>query len=155
MRNEIWQSTSVNSRQELMFARKGLGDARHHIRTQHERCYSIATQLMRHCASLYIPCREDVRKHRRSIWFRLISASIERGSRPEGSEQDDKGKFCLTAGTLCPANHERQQAVEPDAASIGKLRLITLNPVTSFAASIEQRRYPSGLLSMSAHSPKR
>jgi hypothetical protein len=27
---------------------------------------------------------------------------------PQGSEQDDKWSFCLTAGTLCPANQERQ-----------------------------------------------
>ena len=29
-------------------------------------------------------------------------------SRPQESEQDDKWSFCLTAGTLCPANQERQ-----------------------------------------------
>jgi hypothetical protein len=29
-------------------------------------------------------------------------------SRPRESEQDDKWSFCLTAGTLCPANQERQ-----------------------------------------------
>ena len=28
-------------------------------------------------------------------------------SRPQESEQDDKWSFCLTAGTLCPANQER------------------------------------------------
>jgi hypothetical protein len=29
-------------------------------------------------------------------------------SRPQETEQDDKWSFCLTAGTLCPANQERQ-----------------------------------------------
>ena len=29
-------------------------------------------------------------------------------SRPQEFEQDDKWSFCLTAGTLCPANQERQ-----------------------------------------------
>jgi hypothetical protein len=29
-------------------------------------------------------------------------------SRPQESEQDDKWSFCLTAGTLCPANQERR-----------------------------------------------
>ena len=29
-------------------------------------------------------------------------------SRPRESEQGDKWSFCLTAGTLCPANQERQ-----------------------------------------------
>jgi hypothetical protein len=29
-------------------------------------------------------------------------------SRPQESVQDDKWSFCLTAGTLCPANQERQ-----------------------------------------------
>ena len=29
-------------------------------------------------------------------------------SRPQESAQDDKWSFCLTAGTLCPANQERQ-----------------------------------------------
>ena len=29
-------------------------------------------------------------------------------SRPRKSAQDDKWSFCLTAGTLCPANQERQ-----------------------------------------------
>ncbi len=28
-------------------------------------------------------------------------------SRPQESEQEDKWSFCLTAGTLCPANQER------------------------------------------------
>jgi hypothetical protein len=31
-----------------------------------------------------------------------------RQSRPQESAQDDKWSFCLTAGTLCPANQERQ-----------------------------------------------
>jgi hypothetical protein len=29
-------------------------------------------------------------------------------SRPQESAQDDKWSFCLTAGTLCPANQEGQ-----------------------------------------------
>jgi len=29
-------------------------------------------------------------------------------SQSQESEQDDRWSFCLTAGTLCPANHERQ-----------------------------------------------
>jgi DNA invertase Pin-like site-specific DNA recombinase len=29
-------------------------------------------------------------------------------SRPQESERDDKWSFCLTAGTLCPANQEKQ-----------------------------------------------
>jgi hypothetical protein len=29
-------------------------------------------------------------------------------SRLRKSEQDDKWSFCLTAGTLCPANQENQ-----------------------------------------------
>ncbi len=31
-----------------------------------------------------------------------------RQSWPQEFEQDDKWSFCLTAGTLCPANQERQ-----------------------------------------------
>ena len=31
-----------------------------------------------------------------------------RQSRPQESERDDKWSFCLTAGTLCPANQEKQ-----------------------------------------------
>jgi hypothetical protein len=33
---------------------------------------------------------------------------MEQESWPQESEQDDKWSFCLTAGTLCPANQERQ-----------------------------------------------
>ena len=33
--------------------------------------------------------------------------SVHEQSRPRESEQDDKWSFCLTAGTLCPANQER------------------------------------------------
>jgi hypothetical protein len=29
-------------------------------------------------------------------------------NRPQESERDDKWSFCLTAGTLCPANQEKQ-----------------------------------------------
>ena len=29
-------------------------------------------------------------------------------SRPQESERDDKWSFCLTAGTLCPVNQEKQ-----------------------------------------------
>ena len=39
-------------------------------------------------------------RHRLSLGYRQ--------SRPQESEQDDKWSFCLTAGTLCPANQERQ-----------------------------------------------
>ena len=39
-----------------------------------------------------------------AIWQAMIRAE----SRPQESEQDDKWSFCLTAGTLCPANQERQ-----------------------------------------------
>ena len=35
-------------------------------------------------------------------------ASYYRQSRPRKSAQDDKWSFCLTAGTLCPANQERR-----------------------------------------------
>jgi hypothetical protein len=45
----------------------------------------------------------------------LLTDAVEKGlvifgeqSRPQESEQDDKWSFCLTAGTLCPANQERQ-----------------------------------------------
>jgi hypothetical protein len=31
-----------------------------------------------------------------------------RESRPRRSAQDDKWSFCLTVGTLCPANQEKQ-----------------------------------------------
>jgi hypothetical protein len=34
--------------------------------------------------------------------------AVKTESRPQESEQDDKWSFCLTAGTLCPANQERQ-----------------------------------------------
>jgi hypothetical protein len=36
------------------------------------------------------------------------SALVSAESRPQESGQDDKWSFCLTAGTLCPANQERQ-----------------------------------------------
>jgi hypothetical protein len=38
-----------------------------------------------------------------------VSRNVDnvRKSRPQESEQDDKWSFCLTAGTLCPANQER------------------------------------------------
>jgi hypothetical protein len=39
-----------------------------------------------------------------TISFRLLYGQ----SRPQESEQDDKWSFCLTAGTLCPANQEKQ-----------------------------------------------
>ena len=35
------------------------------------------------------------------------SRSVELESRLQESAQDDKWSFCLTAGTLCPANQER------------------------------------------------
>ena len=35
-------------------------------------------------------------------------SEVEVKSRPQESEQDNKWSFCLTAGTLCPANQERQ-----------------------------------------------
>jgi hypothetical protein len=38
----------------------------------------------------------------------LSVLSLDKESRPQESEQDDKWSFCLTAGTLCPANQERQ-----------------------------------------------
>jgi len=37
-----------------------------------------------------------------------VSAYSILESRPQESAQDDKWSFCLTAGTLCPANQERQ-----------------------------------------------
>ena len=37
-----------------------------------------------------------------------LQALHGRESQPQESEQDDKWSFCLTAGTLCPANQERQ-----------------------------------------------
>ncbi len=38
----------------------------------------------------------------------IIHLPVVPKSWPQGSEQDDKWSFCLTAGTLCPANQERQ-----------------------------------------------
>jgi hypothetical protein len=38
---------------------------------------------------------------------KFVAASFGDKSRPQESEQDDKWSFCLTAGTLCPANQER------------------------------------------------
>jgi hypothetical protein len=41
--------------------------------------------------------------------IRRVGGSLYvRESRPRKSEQGDKWSFCLTAGTLCPANQERQ-----------------------------------------------
>ena len=49
--------------------------------------------------------------------YRVLSGTVDHTpkygadcvqSRPQESEQDDKWSFCLTAGTLCPANQERQ-----------------------------------------------
>jgi hypothetical protein len=37
----------------------------------------------------------------------LTAALLLTQSRPQESERDDKWSFCLTAGTLCPANQER------------------------------------------------
>ena len=39
---------------------------------------------------------------------RYLAEAPSPQSRPRESEQDDKWSFCLTAGTLCPANQERQ-----------------------------------------------
>ena len=57
----------------------------------------------------------------RSPWVRRLSERRHRSmtrygtlectgvqSRPQEFEQDAKWSFCLTAGTLCPANQERQ-----------------------------------------------
>jgi len=38
----------------------------------------------------------------------IVAAQDEAESRPQESERDDKWSFCLTAGTLCPANQEKQ-----------------------------------------------
>ena len=38
----------------------------------------------------------------------VIQKATQGQSRPQESEQDDKWSFCLTAGTLCPANQEKQ-----------------------------------------------
>jgi hypothetical protein len=47
-----------------------------------------------------------------SLRERLVASvrlvCVSRESRPQESEQDDKWIFCLTAGTLCPANQDRQ-----------------------------------------------
>ena len=42
------------------------------------------------------------------IEFKAMPRSHVRQSRPQEFEQDDKWSFCLTAGTLCPANQERR-----------------------------------------------
>jgi hypothetical protein len=40
--------------------------------------------------------------------FNRTKAFHDGKSRPQESERDDKWSFCLTAGTLCPANQEKQ-----------------------------------------------
>src|SRR5258706_13316205 len=42
------------------------------------------------------------------VYAVTFAAILRRQSRPQESAQDDKWSFCLTAGTLCPANQERQ-----------------------------------------------
>ena len=37
-----------------------------------------------------------------------LDGDVNGESRPQESAQDDKWSFCLTAGTLCPANQEMQ-----------------------------------------------
>jgi hypothetical protein len=43
-----------------------------------------------------------------SVSGRVVAFAAGKQSRPRESEQGDKWSFCLTAGTLCPANQERQ-----------------------------------------------
>jgi len=45
---------------------------------------------------------------RREFRIDEIQSLFRAESRPQESAQDDKWSFCLTAGTLCPANQERQ-----------------------------------------------
>ena len=68
--------------------------------------------------------RVNLKAHRRSVLDGLVAKGLiaptkdepkrfqltdkaHHQSRPQESEQDDKWSFCLTAGTLCPANQER------------------------------------------------
>jgi hypothetical protein len=40
------------------------------------------------------------------LWYPHLGAEREAQSWSRKSAQDDKWSFCLTAGTLCPANQE-------------------------------------------------
>ena len=56
--------------------------------------------------------------------------SSRRETRPQESEQDDKWSYCLTAGTLCPANqarHEQTSTPEPHTGFQGKVALAAIN----------------------------
>jgi hypothetical protein len=54
--------------------------------------------------------RRPRRNHTPSFKAKVALAAIkgDRKSRPQESAQGDKWSFCLTAGTLCPANQEKQ-----------------------------------------------
>ena len=51
---------------------------------------------------------EGVDRGQTTLFPECLEDWIGEESRPQESEQDDKWSFCLTAGTLCPANQERQ-----------------------------------------------
>jgi hypothetical protein len=51
------------------------------------------------------PLTEVLRSGARALLVQAVEAEVE--SWPHESGQDDKWSFCLTGGTLCPANQER------------------------------------------------
>ena len=59
-------------------------------------------------SSIPIVSKQNIGTASSPCTYRGRSATSREQSRPQESEQDDKWSFCLTAGTLCPANQERQ-----------------------------------------------
>ena len=54
------------------------------------------------------PAYAELRQREPLARGRLLVRTAETRAGLKKSEQDDKWSFCLTAGTLCPANQERQ-----------------------------------------------
>jgi hypothetical protein len=75
-------------------------------RQAHHRLLVVADEGDAHITYLHL--RLGVEVDLAAIADKFIANLSQGQSRPQESEQDAKWSFCLTAGTLCPANQERQ-----------------------------------------------
>ncbi len=80
-------------------SRDALAQTANQIRNKHQSLIDV-----KFCAETLKHVRKIPPKNKQGSF--TITVSSKR--RPQESEQDDKWSFCLTAGTLCPANQERQ-----------------------------------------------